>query len=220
MVHDTRRTLPILQVGRSHFISSVLSGISDSVTVVSSNSAPSASLKDMREGMIVFVPPRIPDQAGYERFETWFARARVDSPRSVHISLISSLICGSDRSLDERYEEYRTAKTQIERVFSYEFEDNSLGHTFNIIRLGMFMPRALPLRAQAIRLLAHTLRPFVPPSRVYVYTNKAVLISTLSVVLSGSCEKVVESSIEIKGTGLLPTPKLLSRFVSKLYSGA
>lgn len=219
MAHDTSYSPKIIQVGRSDFVSSVLRGLSVPMTVVSSKSDPSASLKEIKEGMIVFVPPKIPDAVGDERFQSWFSYTKKNIPKSVHISLISSLICDSDSSVGARYDEYRAAKQTIESNFICELQGINLDHEISIIRLGMFMPTLFPSRAQAIKLLAHTLRPFAPICSVYRYTDKIALRDTLSQILRRQCnDGIIQSCKTVEGTGLFSTPKILAPLVKKIYT--
>ena len=208
----------ILQIGRSKFISSALLETNGAVSVFSSQSTPQLSLDDLNDGMIVFVPPKLPSPAYSARFTEWFNYTRTSVPKSVHVILISSMICASTNSLDKRYTEYRRAKQELEEKFKDTLLNRDPGRLSTILRLGMFMPDGLFTRARMIQTLAQMTRPFVSTKLEYRFTDHAALKHAFMIACRGRSSAVLEAVCVVRGLGLLQTPKLLVPITQKLYT--
>lgn len=217
MISDVMAIPKVLQVGRSEFISMALRNTSAQLKVISSQESPSNSLNDISDGMIVFVPPKLPSAEGRALFREWFSQTRRNLPCSVHVLLVSSLICASRSELDARYAKYRELKEEIEFDFSEALMSQDTEQAVSIVRMGMFVNGMFPARAHVIKTLAQALSPFASRDQEYRYTNKSTLQDTFKRAFDGPCAPVLEASATVRGMELIPPPKFLAPMVQKLY---
>lgn len=207
----------IVQVGRSDFISSALRKLPDDLHIVSSRDTPEERLCDLRDDLIVFVPPRTPAMQDYVRFRAWFEQAaKFASPR-VHLVLISSIICEVEDSRGPRYQAYRVAKQRLEDDFSGFFLSTEQKYEAYIIRTGMFMQGSLISRSRAIWILAGLLRLFAHSNHFFHYTDRSTLEASFSRISHESRRGISRAVISVPGLDIINAPNFLRSALRKIY---